>query len=74
LLLIQGIRKHLEAIAVALAQLMEQVQQGKGILAAGQAYHHPIAFLDHVVVGDGLAQIMEQLLFQLVDLGQANIS
>ena len=51
-----------------LAQIEQDVEQAEGILAAGQADHDLVAVLDHVVVGDGLADRAAQPLGQLVGL------
>jgi hypothetical protein len=65
LTLVERVGEDLEAAARAQAQLVEQREQGVGILAAGEADQDAVAALDHVVVGDGLAQIVQQLAFDL---------
>ncbi len=57
---------QLELHRRTLLQRQQQVEQRVGILAAGQADHDPIAFADHVEVGDGPAGIALQALDQLV--------
>jgi hypothetical protein len=49
-----------------LAQEQQDVEQGEGILAAGKADHDLVAGLDHVEVGDRLADLAAQALGQLV--------
>ncbi len=51
-----------------LAQEEQDVEQGIGILAAGEADHHLVALADHVEIGDRLADLAAQALGQLVGL------
>jgi hypothetical protein len=50
------------------AQEEQDVEQGEGILAAGQADHDLVAGLDHVEVGNRLANLAAQALGELVCL------
>ena len=68
LLLVEVDGHQLEAHRRALLHLQQDVQQAVAVLAAGQADHHAVAFLDHVVLRDGLADLAAQALFELVRL------
>jgi len=48
--------------------LPTDIQHAVAVLAAGQAHHHPVAGLDHPVLGDGVAHVAAQALLQLVEL------
>ncbi len=65
LLLVQVDRHQLEVDRRLLLQLQQDVQHRIAVLAAGQAHHDPVAFLDHPVIGDGLADLPAQPLGEL---------
>src|SRR5438132_2374425 len=56
---------ELERNRRALAQLQEHVEQGVAVLAAGEAHHDAVAFPDHAVVADRLADEPAQAFFEL---------
>jgi hypothetical protein len=65
LLLVEIDRHQLEAHGRLRLQRQQHVEQGVGILAAGQADHDLVALPDHAEVGDGLAHLAAQALGQL---------
>ena len=68
LLLIEIDRGDLEAHRRAALQAQQHVEQGVGILAAGQAHHDVIAVGDHFEVADGLAYRAAQLRGKLLEI------
>jgi hypothetical protein len=68
LLLVEVDRHDVEVHRRALAQGQQQVEQRVAVLAARQADHDLVAGLDHVEVGDRLADLAVQPLAQLVGL------
>ncbi|MPN23238.1 hypothetical protein SDC9_170626 [bioreactor metagenome] len=65
LLLVQVHGHDVELHGSTLLQLAQNVEQGVAVLAAGHADHDLVAFLDHVVVEDGLAHFAAQALLEL---------
>ena len=61
---------HSPSLAGAL-QPVQDIEQGPGILAAGQANHDAIAVLDHRVVGNCLAHLMAQATLKTGEVGTA---
>jgi hypothetical protein len=49
-------------------QIAQDIQQGEGILAAGQADHHPVAVLDHVEILNGPTNVAPQPFLKLVEI------
>jgi hypothetical protein len=68
LLLVEVHRHQFEAHRRLGPELQQDVEHPVGVLATGQADHHLVAVLDHVEVGDGLADLAPQALGQLVEL------
>jgi hypothetical protein len=68
LLLVEVHRDDVEGHRRVFAQEEQDVEQGEGILAAGQADHHLVAGTDHVEIGDRLADLAAQALGELVRL------
>ena len=68
LLLVEVDRDDREVDRRALLQVQQDVEQRVAVLAAREADHDTVALLDHVVVGDRLADLAVQALGQLVDL------
>ncbi len=66
LLLVEIDRDDVEIDRRVFAQEEQDVEQGEGILAAGKADHDLVAGLDHVEVGNGLADLAAQALGELV--------
>src|SRR6476646_760259 len=60
LLLVEVYRNDLELDRCTPPNVQKQVEKGVTVLAAGQADHYPVAFLDHGKVGYGLAHLLEQ--------------
>jgi len=69
LLLVQVDGDQFEFDRRGFLQIQQNVEQGIGILAAGQTDHDLVAVFDHVVIGDGVADVMTQALLQFVELG-----
>ena len=66
LLLVEIDRHDVEMNWRVVAQVEQDIEQPKGILAPGEAHHHLVAFFNHVVVGDGLTNFAPQTLGQFV--------
>jgi hypothetical protein len=71
LLLVEVHGNQLEANRCAALQPVQDIEQGPGILAAGQANHDAIAVLDHRVVGNCLAHLMAQVTLKTGEVGTA---
>src|ERR1035437_1130984 len=67
LFLVQVDGNQLEMDRCTGLQLEQDVEQAIAVLAARDAHHEAVAFLDHVVVDDGLADLAAQTLFKFVD-------
>ena len=65
LLLVEVHRDQLEAHRRLFLQRQEHVEHAVRILAAGKAHHHAVAFLDHLEVGDRLADLAANALGEL---------
>ena len=66
LLLVEVDRHQLELHRRPRLQVAQNIEQREGILAAGQANHHPVAVLDQVEILDGAAHVPPQPLVELV--------
>jgi hypothetical protein len=66
LLLVQVHSHQVKVDGRAGLELEQDVEQRIAVFAAGHAYHHLVAFFNHVEVDDGLAHLAAQALFQLV--------
>ncbi len=67
LLLVEIDGDQLEGHRGLALQREQHVEQGVGILAAGQADHHDVPVLDHPVVADGLADEAAELGLELLE-------
>src|SRR5690606_26458924 len=67
LLLIHIHRHQLKTHRRCLLQTQQNIQHRVGILAAGEAHHHLVAVLNHVVIGYGTAHETAQPLLQFVE-------
>ena len=66
MLLIQIHCDHIKVNRRALTQFEQHIQQTVAVLTAGQADHHFVAILDHIVVTDGLTNQPRQAFFEFV--------
>ena len=68
LLLVEVDRHQLELHRRPRLQVAQNIEQREGILAAGQANHHPVAVLDHVEILNGPADVAPQPLLKLIKI------
>src|SRR5512134_24468 len=68
LLLVQIDSDQLELYRRLFSQGQKNVQESMAVLAARQAYHYPVARLEHVEVRDSLAHLAAQPLGELAEL------
>ena len=65
--------QDLEGELVAPLQLLEQLGQQHGILAAGNTHGNLVAGLDHVIIADGLDELVENLMLVFGAQGRLDV-